>query len=40
MRNQTVKFGKLRLARFETVRVYSYEGTNFVRRAGVYGKGK
>jgi hypothetical protein len=42
MRNQTVKFGKLRLARFEAVRVYSYElssqkltGRSNWRRSGV-----
>lgn len=37
----TVKFAKLRLARFEAVRVYSYEiswNARVKRRAGVYGK--
>lgn len=43
MRNQTIKFARVRLARFEAERVYSYEMSWNVRvkkRAGVYGKGK
>lgn len=38
MRSQTIKFAKGRLARFEAVRVYSFEisRTGVKRRVGVY----
>jgi len=42
MRSQTIKFGRVRLDRFEAQRVYSFEvsATGLKRRAGVYGKSK
>jgi hypothetical protein len=42
MRNQTIKFARVRLDRFEAKRVYSFEisKSGVKRRAGVYGKGK